>query len=152
MNHEEVIIHEQKNVSRKKKEYKQTTTSMICAVKAKYFRKVNDYERAKLQYEKAVKYGSRDPEIHINLGKLYEREEKMMDAALCYQTVISCDPEYFDGYHYLEKICVVYKDKEILEKSEQFLKDKLKLGLGVKRIKHSLEVIQNNKNKLPFQG
>ena len=74
LNNEEVTIHEQQNVSRRKKEYKQTTTSMICAIKAKYFKKVQEYERAKLQYEKAVKYGSRDPEIHINLGELYERE------------------------------------------------------------------------------
>lgn len=62
----------------------------------------------------------------------------MMDAVQCYQTAINCDPEYFGGYHYLEKICVVYKDQEIMEASEQFLKDKLKLGVGVKRIKHSL--------------
>ena len=47
--------------SRRKKEYKSPTTSMICAIKAKYFKKVKDYERAKLQYEKAVKYGSKDP-------------------------------------------------------------------------------------------
>ena len=62
------MIYDKIAVSGRKKEYKGTTTSMICAVKAKYFKKVKDYERAKFQYEKAVKYGSRDPEIHINLG------------------------------------------------------------------------------------
>ena len=39
-----------------------------------------------------------------------------------------------------------------MEASEQFLQDKLKLGVGVKRIKNSLKVIQDNKKKINFYG
>ena len=45
----------------------------------------------------------------------------------------------------------MHKNQYIVEASEQFLKDKLKLGVGVKRIKHSLKVIQDNKNRITFQ-
>ena len=68
LNHEEVENNEKKSVSRTKKEYKSSITSMICGVKAKYFKNAQDIEQAKLHYIKAVYFGSKDPEIHINLG------------------------------------------------------------------------------------
>ena len=68
LNHEEVEKNEKKSVSRASKEYKSSLTSMICGVKAKYFKNVQDIDQAKLQYIKAVYFGSKDPDVHINLG------------------------------------------------------------------------------------
>ena len=68
LNQEEGEKSEKKSVSRTNKVYKSSLTSMICGVKAKYFKNALDNDQAKLHYIKAVYFGSKDPEIHINLG------------------------------------------------------------------------------------
>ena len=87
------------------------------------FHMQNDLENAQKYYLQALALNSEYPQIHNNLGTIYQSKQDYETARLHYEKALTCTPDYFDAIknmvNVLNKLTIVYKLGNELTKAKK---------------------------------
>lgn len=95
------------------REYKKDKNNVEIILRlANTYRKLNDYDRAKKLYLKALKLDKTEPDIYFNLGEIYLCRDDLKRAKHCFKMVHKYDKKV------MKKI---KKDKEAFDETREFI-------------------------------
>ncbi len=91
------------------------------------FHTQNDLQNAQKYYIQALTFNPEHPQVHNNLGTIYQAAQDYETARFHYEKALICKPDYFDAIknmiNVLNKLTIVYKfDNELTKAKECALK------------------------------
>lgn len=116
------------------------------------FHMQNDLENAQKYYLQALALNSEYPQIHNNLGTIYQSKQDYETAKLHYEKALTCKPDYFDAIknmiNVLNKLTIVYKLCNELTKAKKCALNVIELDPNNADAYNNLGVIYKENNDL----
>ena len=116
------------------------------------FHMQNDLENAQKYYLQVLALHSEYPQIHNNLGTIYQSKQDYETARLHYEKALTCKPDYVDAIKnmvsVLNKLTIVYKLDNELTKAKKCALQVIDLDLKNSDAYNNLGVIYKENNDL----
>ncbi len=104
-----------------------------------------DIENIEEYYKLSLSINPKQSKVLINLGKLYNDEDKLDEAEKYYKKAININPNRIEAYNNLGTI---YKDREEFEKAEEYYKRAISINSNYKEAYRNLGSLYNDKNNI----
>ncbi|KJU87414.1 conserved hypothetical protein, membrane [Candidatus Magnetobacterium bavaricum] len=83
-----------------------------------FYDQSGDFEKALIQYQRAIELNPKDSEAYYNMGNVYQKQGDLDAAIKKYQTALKLNPDYFEAHNNLGNI--LFKQGQYQEAMEQY--------------------------------